>query len=244
MLLEDYLQIKNPPYKEGIKLFATLGKNATLLALFNKGENSFNTKKLLSELQKIADARNSTKVFTKVLEEKIITEAPVPEKFTNFKENIPEVLQPIHDLALSSYKERALLHNKLCESALHELTEFDKERDYEGERKEIQDKMFVLLSTNENCWDKIFYFNEHGKLPTDPDEFIIENKTIRELCNLEKSIPTYITKIDNQLKKYEFDSEPYLHSVKNRTKFELRLKLIKKAIDGLPVFGKIREVKC
>lgn len=245
MLLEDYLQLKNKPYDIGVELFAKLGNNATKLALFKASKNSFNEVKLQKELQAIADKRNTKKQVTEALATRI-PEQPTPTKFTNFKDNIPEVLKPIHALAVSSFLEKGILHAKLCASAQHELENFDRKRDYEGERFEIQKAMLVLLATNENCWDKIHYYNEHGKLPPedDQDEFLIDTKTIRELCNLEKSIPTYISKLANRLDKLEFDSPKYFDCIENRTKFELRLVAIKSAIDQLPVYGKMKEVKC
>lgn len=247
MLLEDYLQLKKRPYKVGVSIFCAMSKNETLKQLFSSGENSFTTKKLHQELQKIADARNTGKIVKAEIEKKIDSgTAPSHPKFTNFKENIPEILQPFHDLANATYKERALLHNKLCESASHELDNFDRKRNYEGERKEIQDKMLALIATNEKCWDTIFYYNEHGQLPPadEEDVFDITTKTVRELVNAEKVIPSYITKLNHRLSKTEFDSDKYLSITNDKLKYEMRLKEIKTAIDKLPIYGKIKEVVC
>lgn len=246
MLLEDYLQLKNRPYKIGVDIYCAVSSNQVLIKLFKSGESAFNTKKLFSELEKIADARNTTKVVKAEIE-KIIDSGAAPShpKFTNFKENVPEILLPFHELANATYKERALLHNKLCESAIHELDNLDRKRNYEGERKEIQDKMLALIATNESCWDTIHYYNEHGKLPTiENDDFEITTKTIRELVNAEKVIPSYITKLNYRLSKTEFDSDKYLSITNDKLKYEMRLKEIKTAIDKLPVYGKIKEVVC
>jgi len=244
MLLEDYLQLKKKPYTIGVDIFCKLSKNATLIKLFKSGENGYTTKKLHTELQALANARNKTKIVTEAIDKKIET-APAHPKFTNFKENIPDILKPFHELANATYKERALLHNKLCESAIHELDSFDRKRDYETERKAIQDKMLTLIATNESCWDTIHYYNEHGKLPPiENDDFDITTKTVRELVNNEKVIPSYITKLNQRLSKTEFDSEKYLSITSDKLKYEMRLKEIKQAIDKLPIYGKIKEVAC
>lgn len=236
MLLDDYLNLKNKPYKLGVELYAKLGKSQVLKDLFGKGETAFNRKKLLAELELLAN----TKKPTPKAEQPKSTPEP---KFTNFKSNIPELLQPIHALSVNALKEKALLHNKLCEITTDELDNFDRKRKYDAERKEIQDRMVVLIATNKSCWDKIHYFNEHGKLPHDEDGFIIENMTIRELVNAEKAIPSYITKLNNRIKSYELDSPKMADASEEKLKFELRLASIKKAIDKLPIYSRIMEVQ-
>lgn len=250
MLLEDYLQLKDKPYELGVSIFCKLSNNIVLKTLFQNKENSHNKKRLLEELELIAASRNNKKTVTAQIEKNVIQVAPPSQpkpshqKFTNFKENVPDVLKPFHELANASYKERALLHNKLCESATHELEKFDRKRNYESERKAIQDKMLSLITINKSCWDTIFYYNENGKLPPVEDEFDIRNKTIRELVNAEKVIPSYITKLKQRLAKTSYESDKYAAITNDVLKYEMRLKDIKAAIDKLPVYGKIKEVIC
>lgn len=244
MQIRAWLDSKNKDYKIGVGLYEKYATPALLLVLFKSKESSFNKNKLIAELTKLCSAFDASQLSKKTTNN-TPAKSPIDEKYVRATDNIPEVLKPLYDLKITSYKQLSALHNKLCEITLQELNNFNKKRNYAAERLSIQDEMMILDEVNEQCWYKIHYFNEHGNLPKDEsEEFVIENKTIRELVNLEKAIPTYISKINTAAKKEGINPDKYQYLVNKKIEWQLQGEAIKKVLDELPVLSKIKEALC
>jgi hypothetical protein len=244
MQIRAWLNTQKKDYRAGVELYEKYASPASLLVLFKSRESTFNKNKLITELTKICEAfeaSQSSKKATKKPTEK----APIESKYTRVTDNIPEALVPIHELKTNSFKQLSVLHNKLCEITLDELNKFSKKRNYAAERFAIQEEMLLLDEVNEQCWYRIYYYNEHGHLPIENEnEFVLEDKTIRELVNLEKAIPTYISKINTAAKKEGVSDEKCQDLINKKVEWQLQADLIKKVLDELPVLSKIKEALC
>ena len=231
-MIQAWLNNSKRKYIDGVELYAKYGTNSTLLNLFRKSESVFNKQKLFDELSKIAE-QNQPKPSA---EEKPKAEhAPAKPKLRRELFTPDEITAPIYQLKLNSFKKMSALHQNLCAITgnSHKANQ---------ERYKIQIEIIQLDELNEECWDKIHYYNEHGELPADETQFNCNALTIRELVNLEKVIPTYVTKFNNQLK--EPGVEPARMAELNRLKADwlLKLQTIKTEISNLPKLGKLKEV--
>lgn len=240
MQISDWLKSKQQDWNTGLALYATYSPNPKLRSLFEHGPSSFNKKKLLSELTQLAQQLESKQALKF---QKTETVTATAKAYARTVDDVPDVLKPIVELRISTYKNLSLIHNKLCELTLEEINNPRKKRNYNEECFALQQELLALDETNEQCWYKIHYFNEHGKLPEETtDEFIITEKTIRELVNLEKAIPSYISKNNTECKKEGISEERYQELIKRNINWNLQKSEIQKALDELPNFGKLKEV--
>lgn len=230
----------NQEWLTGLALYNTYSPNPKLQSLFKNGPTNFNKRKLVAELTVLAEQLESKQAL-KFQKTEIVT--ATAKAYARTIDEVPEVLKPIVELRISTYKNLSLIHNKLCEIALEELNNPRKKRNYNEESFALQQELLALDETNEQCWYKIHYYNEHGKLPEETsEEFIIADKTIRELVNLEKSIPSYISKNNTECKKEGISEERYQELIKRNINWNLQKSEIQKALDELPKFGKLKEV--
>jgi hypothetical protein len=240
MQISDWINSKNQDWNTGLALYNTYSPNPKLRSLFEHGPNNFNKKKLLAELTALAKKLESKQAL-KFQKTEIVT--ATAKAYARTIDDVPEILKPIVELRISTYKTLSLLHNKLCELALEEMNNPRRKRNYSNERFVLQHEILALDETNEQCWYKIHYYNEHGKLPEQTnDEFIIIDKTIRELVNLEKAIPSYISKNNTECKKEGIADDRYQELIKRNINWNLQKAEIQKALDELPKFGKLKEV--
>jgi hypothetical protein len=240
MQISQWIKSKEQDWNTGLALYVAYSPNQKLRQLFEHGPSNFNKRKLLKELTELAQQLESKQALKF---QKTETVTATAKAYARTVDEVPDVLKPIVELRITTYKTLSLLHNKLCELTLEEMNNPRKKRNYNEERFAIQQELLALDETNEQCWAKIHYFNEHGKLPEETtDEFIIANKTIRELVNLEKAIPSYISKNNSECKKEGISEERYQELVKRNINWNLQKAEIQKALDELPKFGKLKEV--
>jgi hypothetical protein len=108
-------------------------------------------------------------------------------------------------------------------------------------RLKLQQEIMRLDELNAECWDKIIYWEQHGKLPVEKDGFAIGDKTIRELAQLEKAIPTYITKLNKELDGLGDDDKKRIPITKRIADWHMQYRSIKDSIDELPTLKRIKE---
>jgi hypothetical protein len=232
-MIQAWLNSSKRKYIDGVELYAKFGNNSTLLGLFRKSESVFNKQKLFDELSKIAEIQEPQKSPEKKTE---VEHAPAKPKLKRGQFTADEITAPIFELKLSAFKKMSALHQNLCAISGNSPKAVQ-------ERYKIQNEIVQLDALNEECWSKIHYYNVHGELPpTNELEFNCDNYTIRDLVNMEKVIPTYVTKYNNQLK--EPGIEPNRISELNRLKADwlLKLQTIKDELSKLPKLGKLKEV--
>lgn len=219
------------PYKIGIVLFKELNGSSTLLAYFLAGENSLSKSKLHQELLLLAEP----KTLVQTEPAKVEAHKPVEES-SNKKfilEDLPNEVRHVNTLRLETFKKMAALHQAMC--------------GIEGNSQKAIDKRFELMvqikeldRTNSHCWEQLNYYAEHYTLPHADGEFNPKNLSVRELVNLEKTIPTYITKERKKL--HQVLPADKIDAINdNILKLELQLTQVKEIINGLP---KISELPC
>jgi hypothetical protein len=231
MTITDWIHSKRD-FKIGVELYQKAKGNTALLALFNAGENSFSKRKLLEALSEIN--------FPAVEElhppiQLVQTENKKEPKPKFIPSNLhPDPVKAIHSLRLDSFKKMSALHQTIC--------------NIEGNGPKAQDKRFALMQqikeldkTNQECWAKLEFFAANGNLPEDPNQFNPSELTIRELVNLEKAIPTYISKEKKKLEQPGLELEKIDKINASIFQWKLELAQVSELLNKLP---KINQLLC
>lgn len=221
-------------YQLGLKLFKKLGGSATLFAYFSSGENSLSKRKLQEQLLALSTpilAEPKIEVQKAEAKPEPAKEPVIKENFRGFFENLPSEVSHINSLRLETFKKMAALHQSLCAMEGNGPKTIEK-------RYKIMVQILELDKTNRECWKKLIYFKENNALPAEDGAFNPKALTIRELVNLEKVIPTYITKEKKKLEK-PLSPEKIELVQANILKYELQLKQVKEIINSLPALEKI-----
>jgi hypothetical protein len=220
------------PYKNGLELFKKLGGSQTLLSYFLAGENSLSKRKLQEAIAELTELPKNNTITT----EHVALAEPKPiiqEKIRINLAEIPEEVRHIDSLRLESFKKMAALHQAACAISGNGQKAIEN-------RFSLMCQIKELNRTNEECWRLLNYYAEHKCLPPNEDEFNPRTLTIRELVNLEKTIPTYISKEKKKLDKdLSADKKDLVQA--NIFKLELQLKQVKETIDSLP---KAQDIPC
>jgi hypothetical protein len=208
MTIKEWIDNPQRIYSEGVFLYKRFGNNTACLTLFENGENSLTRKKLLDELRKIdAGAINNDQV-----------------KPTEGKTKLPPKEKPSEDVAKYdglvqlkniSFKEMASLHSQLTNLKT------------DNQRQIACKKIMELDSLIDDCWAQIDYYDENGTWPVDQDE--VQIKTISDVVQMSKNIPTYFTKINAKLDKEglsEADEQELLRQKNKWTLIKNRIELI------------------
>lgn len=223
MTLKEWLSSKNKPYCEGIELLRQLGASATLINVLSSSENSLNKQKLKDKLQEFYELK------PKSAQKEIKQSQPI--------ESYPPELAHVYQSKIAAFKKMAALHQELIHISGSSQKAIDS-------RYKIQLEILRLDELNEGCWDIIHYFNEHGKMPPDKTEFEAGSLSIRELVNLEKTIPSYITKINKELAEPSITDARREDLETRKTDWQLKAQLIKTELDHLPILSQIKEALC
>ncbi|MFA6261081.1 MAG: hypothetical protein WC760_06415 [Bacteroidia bacterium] len=207
MTIAQWLNDPDRKYTDGVLLFARHGGSTTTLKLFESGENRFTRTKLLQSLQ---DIGSKTFKPAKVTPQVIKTE----------RTGTAVELIPIYDLKARSFKEMAALHARLEQYKTDE------------ERFDACLKIDELDQIVDECWEKLDYYQEHGSLPPDTAQEEFQPKTIRDVVNLCKNVPTYISRINKQLKSENLSDQEIANLIKKKTAWEICLAKIESTLDG------------
>jgi len=226
MRIDDWLHSKRD-FNTGIELFQKHNGSSSLLAFFKAGENSLSRKKLFEALTQIHLAAEEVAPAPLVQPDK---KEPKP-KFIPSPSN-PDPVKTIHTLRLDSFKKMSALHQTLCNIEGNGIKAMDKRY---GIMKQIKE----LAKTNQECWAKLEYFAANGSLPADPNEFNPSALTIRELVNLEKAIPTYISKERKKLELAGDDHKKIAALNDSIFKWKLQLAEVTELLNKLPQLNQL-----
>jgi hypothetical protein len=232
MDLKKWIEGNKKDYALGVAIYEAHGGSETLLRLFKKSSSKFNQDKLTEKLQKFYEKLPANPKEKKILP----TTVTSPEHSAPSKE-LPADLKPIHDLKLGSFKKMAAIHQQLATIKGNGPKAIES-------RYKMQKEILQLDELNEQCWDKIHYYEKHGKLPLDETGFYPDQLTIRELVQLEKSIPTYITKLAKDANNSELSDEVRQKLFNRKAEWHLKQQRIKQEIDALPVLSQIKKALC
>lgn len=172
---------------QGLYLLKNKSENTSLITLLEKGENSFNRKKLQKELEALSD-KPKTKQPVPVKQIPIPGSAEVKTKYIpseKLRDSLPADVRAIDELRESTFKEMAALHSQLL--IIKSVSK----------RYEVQLKIISLDEINDECWFNLNYYTKHKRLPESINETPL--KTIGDVVNAAKNIPTYLTKINKKL---------------------------------------------
>lgn len=225
MQLRAWLNHPKRDFDIGVKLYAEhIGGSTEVF----KYKNSVTQKKLYEALKKYDDSKIAKNLSS--LKKDIQTTA----KQEPTKPTLPPEIVRLHDLKLETFKKMAALHQHLCTIKGNSQKSMDS-------RLKLQQEIMRLDELNAECWDKIIYWEQHGKLPVEKDGFAIGDKTIRELAQLEKAIPTYITKLNKELDGLGDDDKKRIPITKRIADWHMQYRSIKDSIDELPTLKRIKE---
>jgi hypothetical protein len=225
MQLRAWLNHPKRDFDIGVKLYAQhIGGSTEVF----KYKNSVTQKKLYAALKEYDDSKIAKNLSS--LKKDIQTTA----KQEPNKPKLPPEIVRLHDLKLETFKKMAALHQHLCTIKGNSQKSMDS-------RLKLQQEIMRLDELNAECWDKIIYWEEHGKLPVEKDGFAIGDKTIRELAQLEKAIPTYITKLNKELDGLGDDDKKRISITKRIADWHMQYRSIKDSIDELPTLKRIKE---
>jgi hypothetical protein len=224
MQLRMWLNNPNRDFDIGVELYILHIGNTNIF----KHKNSFTTKKLYTEL-KAYDEKKAKHWAT--LKNPPSPPAPKQEPA---KPSLPPEIIRLNDLKLQTFKKMAALHQQLC------FIKGNSQKSMEA-RFELQQQIIRLDELNQDCWEKVNYFEKHGALPPDKEGFTIMDKTIRELAQLEKAIPTYITKLNKELDGLSEDDVKRIGMTQRIANWHMRYREVKDALDGLPTLKRIKE---
>lgn len=224
MQLRMWLNNPNRDFDTGVELYKQLIGNTDIF----KHKNSFTQKKLYTALKehdekKIAQNLQALK--------KDIKATPKQEPATP---SLPPEIIRLNDLKLQTFKKMAALHQQLCFVKGNSQKSMDT-------RFKLQQEIIRLDELNQDCWEKVNYFEKHGALPPDKEGFTILDKTIRELAQLEKAIPTYITKLNKELDSLPDDDGKRIPITQRIANWHMRYREVKDSLDGLPTLKRIKE---
>jgi hypothetical protein len=226
MTLKEWLTSKDKPYDKGLELLQQIGASSTLINVLKSSQNSLNKQKLKEKLQEFYS--NSTPKTSPVKESK---------PFEAETKKHPEEIAHVYSTKIGAFKKMAALHQEL----IHISGDSEKAI---ASRYKLQTEILRLDELNESCWDLIHYYEKHGKLPPDNTQFSPGALTIRELVNLEKTIPSYITKFNKELGLGSITEERRQDLEKRKTDWLLKSQLIKTELDNLPALSQIKEGLC
>lgn len=233
-MLDKWLQNPNRNYQKGVQLLERIQGQSAIIDILKKSDSQFNRKLLFDQLSKFAEEKKPEPVAKKA-------EAKPKHETRKWDPAAPILPRPetqsLFDIKLAAFKKLSALHTQLCSIDGNKPAAIQ-------ERYKIQLEILRLDALNEECWDKIHYFEEHGKLPEEKDKFDFDGKTIRELINLEKAIPSYITKINNQLKDIGLPAERVIELTRQKADWMVCLEKIKDELSALPTLSKLKEVLC
>ena len=205
MTIKEWLNEDNRLYANGLLLYKRHGNNAVLLRLFESGENSMTRKKLLDELRKIENKEvKPIPVFV----------APAP------KIKLPADAAKYEGLVVLkniSFKERAALHSQ--------LTRYKTDK----ERATACRRIMELDTLGDECWFQLDYYDEHATWPPVEDE--VKIKTIRDVVQLSKNIPTYFTKINAKLNRSDLSENDEKELLRQKNKWTLIKQRIETILD-------------
>jgi hypothetical protein len=225
MQLRAWLNHPKRDFNIGVKLYAEhIGGTTEVF----KYKNSFTQKRLYEALKQYDDAKIAKNLSSL---KKDIQATPKQEPA---KPMLPPEIVRLNDLKLETFKKMAALHQHLCTIKGNSQKSMDS-------RLKLQQEIMRLDELNAECWDKIIYWDEHGKLPVEKDGFAIGDKTIRELAQLEKAIPTYITKLNKELDTLGEDDKKRIAITKRIADWHMQYRSIKDSIDELPTLKRIKE---
>lgn len=210
MTIQDWLNQDNRLYENGVMLYKRHGSSNVLLTLFESGENSMTRKKLLNELRAIATPQ--------VIEKpKPPTPIPTPVKQKSVDTVDTDKYQTILDLKAHAFKEMAAAHAQLTKLKT------------KAERKEACKLIMLLDLQVDDYWEQLDHFDAYGTWPVQEDEVSI--KTIRDVVQLSKNIPTYMTKINAKLKKENITVDEMAELHRQKDKWTLITQRIEKILD-------------
>jgi hypothetical protein len=230
MDLKKWIEGNKKDYDLGVSIFESLGGSKTLLRLFKLSPSKFNHQKLTAKLQEFYDALPVETQKTE-LPKTVSLPAAGPSK------QIPAELEPIYALKLAAFKKMAALHQHLCSIKGNGQKAIES-------RLKIQKEILQQDELNEQCWDKIHYYEKHGKLPVDESGFNPDILSIRELVQLEKAIPTYITKLAKEASNTELPDDVRQKLFNRKAEWHLKAQKIKQELDALPVLSQIKKSLC
>jgi uncharacterized coiled-coil DUF342 family protein len=209
MTVSDWVNNPDRQYTDGVLLFKRNVKDPAMLAMFESGENSMTRRKLLEALREASKPAQVIEITIDGSKKKTI---PANQPVNRTK---TDAVTAIEQLKGISFKEMAALHAQ--------LTTFKTDR----ERYEAQHRIVELKSLVDECWYKLDYFQQYGVLPPETEDVSI--KTIRDVVQLSKNIPTYFTKINAKLKREDITEEESAELIKQKTKWTL----VKQRIDTI-----------
>lgn len=165
-------------YQQGVLLYGKYGKNASLCALFQSGNNSYTRGKLIAEMQELIESMPAKKKLDKNV-------SPIPQ--TIDKTNWPDIVKQWHNEYVMCLKEMAELHSRLYRA------NSDKSRfNLALAIDDLDIKADVLLTD-------INYYRDNGVVP-DKNGYNVDVMSTTELAMARKNIPSYIAKINTKLK--------------------------------------------
>ena len=232
MDIHKWLKGNKKDYSLGVSIFESQGGSPVLLKLFKKGESPFTRKTLTDQLQKLANAKPKVSAPVTPLSTPV---TPISAPVTQSQE--PPELKHIYELKLGAFKKMAALHQ-------HMATIMGNSPKAIETRFKYAQEIMQLDELNKQCWDKIFYFKKHGKLPADPSGFYPDVLTIRELVQLEKAIPTYITKLAKEIDNPALDDEARQKLFNRKAEWHIKAMRVKQELDALPDLNKIKTALC
>lgn len=167
---------KGCPYWEGVTIYEQMGSNEAVKKLLQLGCTDFFEKKLkaamIEMLGKGEEAVNA-QVEQTILKEPAIASETKPVKSYR-KEDVyalPDDVAALVKLKGQTYKDAATLHATLLKSKKTEV------------RKKAAYEILRLMAINQNCWNKLNYYDKYGALPLEhePPDYTTLNAGEREL---------------------------------------------------------------
>jgi hypothetical protein len=232
MDIHKWLKGNKKDYNLGVSIFESQGGSPVLLKLFKKGESAFNLQTLKDQLQNLANVQPQVSAPVK---DQSAPVTPVTEPVAPTQE--PAELKHIYELKLGAFKKMAALHQHMATITGNTPKAIET-------RLKFALEIMQLDELNKQCWDKIFYFKKHGKLPVDPSGFYPDMLTIRELVQLEKAIPTYITKLAKYIDNPALDDEARQKLYNRKAEWHIKAMRVKQELDALPDLKQIKTALC
>lgn len=216
-------------YSIGVSIYKShpLAKES-MVTLFSNGESRYNKQKLETELKRIFDFKEDQSLPPPSTKE--------PEKFIpaiSPPSSLPDEVARISNLRINTYKLMSALHQECCGILGNSQKAVER-------RFEIQCQIHELDLKNTECWNKLDHYAQFGVLPAESkvEGFNPENFTVRELVNIEKTLPTYISKYKKQLTENKLPLHKLEKIQAKKVEYELQLNQVIEFIDGL---GKINK---
>lgn len=164
---------KGRKYADGVALYSKYGRNKNLIRTFSKKQNSYNSRKLGYELQKLLDAAPASEVVARVVSRKKVVKKAEPSPQTNHSSfptrfstlkvdpevdvaSLPDELKYEYHQRIALYKEANVLHLKLVHG------HFGRES---AQTKSACEKILANFELIDLYWYRLDYFKEHGIVP-------------------------------------------------------------------------------